>query len=278
MSIKHIVVQADDRKPAERRLKLAIAVANRFGASLEAVFPRTPPYLPLAMDGAVSAQILDAQRESMAEAEAAAKAIFDGCIGALASKDATWTVREGPAVNVFNDRARYADLVVVGQTDPDTQDSAIEYDLAAQAVMDAGRPVLIVPYAGDYEASFENVVVAWNRSREATRAIGDAMPFIEAAKKVTVLSVNLKPRPGESDEPGTSLVNYFARHGIEAENSQFSSTDMDPGDLILSRVADLGADLIVMGGYGRSRLRELILGGATHDILAHMTAPVMMSH
>ena len=112
MSIKHIVVQADDRKPAERRLKLAIAVANRFGASLEAVFPRTPPYLPLAMDGAVSAQILDAQRESMAEAEAAAKAIFDGCIGALASKDATWTVREGPAVNVFNDRARYADLVV----------------------------------------------------------------------------------------------------------------------------------------------------------------------
>lgn len=278
MTFKHILVQADDRAQTADRLRIAVDIANRFGASLEAVFPKAPVYLPLAMDGAISAQIMDAQRSADTVREEEARALFDTHTAALKGA-ALWTVEEGPPLTVFTNRARYADLAIVGQTDPATKGSTVDYDLPAESILEAGRPVLIVPYAGHYKADFNNILVGWNRSREAARAIGDAMPFLTAAEKVTIFSVALKPMRGVTDEPGEALRDYFHRHGITATNDQIPAQDhVKPSDLMLSRAADLGVDMIVMGGYGHSRIRELVLGGVTHDILDHMTVPVLMSH
>jgi nucleotide-binding universal stress UspA family protein len=124
-----------------------------------------------------------------------------------------------------------------------------------------------------------NVLVAWNGSREATRAVNDALPILERAEKVTVLAVN--PRKGGGDHgdiPSADIALHLARHGVKAEASQTVSNELEVGDTILSRLADFGSDLVVMGAYGHSRMRELLMGGVTRELLQHMTVPVLLSH
>jgi nucleotide-binding universal stress UspA family protein len=142
-----------------------------------------------------------------------------------------------------------------------------------------GRPVLIVPHDARTETVGKNVLIAWNETREAARAVGDALPMLRTADAVTVVSVS---STGDSDARGNAmaanLVRHLARHEIRAKASHLVATDADPGDLILSQAEDLGCDLIVMGGYGHSRTRELILGGVTRGVLQYMPVPVFMSH
>jgi len=140
-----------------------------------------------------------------------------------------------------------------------------------------GRPVLIVPRYGTFETVGERVLVAWNGSREATRAVHDALPLLKLASSVTVLSIDPEHDTGDRI-PGADIALHLARHGVAAEGMSTVGLDISVGDLLLSRAADLGADLIVMGAYGHSRVRELVLGGATRHILQHMTVPVLMSH
>ncbi len=137
----------------------------------------------------------------------------------------------------------------------------------------------MVPYIGARQEMGRNVLVAWNGSREATRAVNDALPILERADKVTVLAVN----PGKNgndhgDIPSADIALHLARHGVKAEASQTVSDELEVGSIILSRISDLGADLVVMGAYGHSRMRELMMGGVTRDLLRHMTVPVLMSH
>jgi nucleotide-binding universal stress UspA family protein len=138
---------------------------------------------------------------------------------------------------------------------------------------------LVVPYAGRFERIGERVLVAWNASREAARAVSDSLPLLSRAKSVTVMAVNPKSGPNaHGDVPGADIALFLARHGIKTEATQVFADDVDIGDMLLSRAADLGTDLLVMGAYGRSRLTELMLGGATRQILSEMTIPVLMSH
>jgi nucleotide-binding universal stress UspA family protein len=121
------------------------------------------------------------------------------------------------------------------------------------------------------------VLLAWNASREATRATTDALPFLKAADKVVVAPV--KPdRAAHGEAPGTDIGLYLSRHGVRVEVAAIQGTDLDAGNALLSRAADLSIDLIVMGGYGHSRMSELILGGVTRTMLESMTVPVLMSH
>jgi nucleotide-binding universal stress UspA family protein len=145
--------------------------------------------------------------------------------------------------------------------------------------MTSGRPLLVVPFAGSYEAVGHNVLVGWNGSGEAARAINDALPLLKQAKKVTVLAIN--PRHGiggDGDVPAADIALHLARHGVTAEAAHTIASDISEGDALLSYAADLGVDLLVCGMYGHSPLRERAFGGVTRSLLTEMTVPVLMSH
>ncbi len=122
-------------------------------------------------------------------------------------------------------------------------------------------------------------MVAWDASREAARAVSDALPILERASSVAVVSVNPRSRDfGHGDVPGADIALHLARHGVKVDVQRIETRDLDVGNALLSHVASESADLLVMGGYGHSRLREMVLGGATRTILGEMTVPVLMSH
>ena len=174
--------------------------------------------------------------------------------------------------------ARCADLIVASQADPDWPFSYL-YDVPERLVIESGRPVLLVPYTGEYDTVGERVLIAWNDRREASRAVFAALPLMSGARQVRVLWIN----PGRDgvpavDVPTAEIAHALARHGIQATAAVSVAPGMDVGSELLSRAADVGADLLVMGGYGHTRLREFVLGGATRTILESMTLPVLMSH
>jgi nucleotide-binding universal stress UspA family protein len=166
------------------------------------------------------------------------------------------------------------DLVIVGQTDPENG----EYDdlIVESALFDSGRPVIVAPYIQKDPLKLDRVVVCWDAGRTAARAVADAMPLLERADKVNVISVS--QRPGSDQEiPGVDVAEHLARHGVNVEVQRIVS-DIDVAASILSCAADSATDLLVMGAYGHSRLREFILGGVTRGILQSVTVPVLMSH
>jgi nucleotide-binding universal stress UspA family protein len=174
--------------------------------------------------------------------------------------------------------ARYADLAIVGQLDPDNEAPGSPLS-PADVLLDSGRPALVVPYVGRFADVGQRVLIGWNASREAARAVNDALPLLARAAQVTVLAVN--PRVGTMHHgatPGADIAAHLARHGITVTVEIAHVTELDASDTLLNRAADLGADLIVTGAYGRSRMRELVLGGVTRDLLRRMTVPVFMSH
>jgi nucleotide-binding universal stress UspA family protein len=143
----------------------------------------------------------------------------------------------------------------------------------------SGRPVLVVPHTAVQVAPGKTVMLCWNASRESARAATGALPLLQAASQVTVLIVDEKAAASrESADHGADIVRWLGGHGVKAAVQRDVADSVDVGDVILSRAADLGADLIVMGIYGHSRLREMILGGASRTLLASMTVPVLMAH
>ncbi len=189
-----------------------------------------------------------------------------------------WRAVEGELASTLDESARYTDLVVLGQYHPqDVSDT--NQGLAARLVLSAGRPCLVIPYIGTQETLGQHVLVAWNARREAVRAVNDALPILQKAESVIVLAVNPPTgEAGEGDIPSADISHHLARHGVKAEARSTIAPDIDVGNLLLSNATDLGADLIVMGAYGHSRLRETVLGGVTRDLLQQMTVPVFMSH
>lgn len=175
------------------------------------------------------------------------------------------------------EHARSADLVVVGQVEPESKWESWA-GIPEEVLMESGRPVLVVPYAGEHKATASNALVAWNGTRESARATFDALPLLRAAEKVKVLSVNIGKGNTHSFSPGDEIAITLARHDVKAETGSSINADISVGDELLSRAADLGSDLLVMGGYGHGRTYESLFGGATRHILTHMTMPVLMAH
>ena len=172
--------------------------------------------------------------------------------------------------------ARYADLVVLGQ--PDSENGGeVDAQVPEDVVLSAGRPALVVPYIGAGEEIGKRVLIAWDGGREAARAVNDALPLLEKAEFVAVLVVN--PSQGaHGEEPGADIALHLARHGIAVEAQHIEVRDLSTGNALLSRLADEAIDLLVMGAYGHSRLREMVLGGVTREVFQQMTVPVLMSH
>ena len=179
------------------------------------------------------------------------------------------------AAALFARFARQFDISIVAQTEAGA--AGPERLLTEAALFESGRPVLVVPYIQRAGLELRRVMVCWDGSRNAARAIGDAMPFLLRANAVEVITVTGEPGKS-SDVPGADIAHHLARHGLKVELRQLVMSDTDVTSTILSHAADAGSDLIVMGGYGHSRAREFVLGGATRGILASMTVPVLMSH
>lgn len=275
MSLKDILVHVDLSKHCPARLDVAVALAAANGAHLTGLYVRTEQRVPQFVRSQFGPQVIALQNQFANEARAQAEALFDSRVRG-ASVNAEWRVAEGDLFEILALHTRYTDLAVVGQPDPDGDDNQ---PLPDHLVLDAGRPVLVVPHAGRFSGEFRCVMVAWNGSREATRAVNDALPILRRAAKVVVLAANpTRGIEGHGEVPGADLSLHLARHGINVEAQQVQAEDMNIGQLLLSRCADDNADLLVMGAYGRSRMRELVLGGATRYILDHMTVPVLMSH
>lgn len=273
MSYKTIVVHLNERPRRAERLELAFALARRCDAHVVALFAleaaRVPSYA-LAEAGAVVGEIEGRRRAEAARAAESELRQAERRTGASAE----WRVSADDALAALRLNARYADLVIAAQPDPGEPS---DLSFAGELLLCAGRPVLFVPYAGRFADAGRRVLVAWNASREAARAVSDALPLLERADAVEVVA--FEPRGADHGEiPGADIALYLARHGVKAAAARQRAPDMDVASQILSRAADTSADLVVMGGYGHSRMRELVLGGATRGLLRAMTVPVLMSH
>ncbi|HKX11381.1 MAG TPA: universal stress protein [Stellaceae bacterium] len=284
MGFKDILVTLAGATASESGIGLAVELARAHGAHLVGLSVLEPLDLSAyyAPDsGFTSVQIIQEIEEKHRDTVKAAAVKVEATFRAACSRAGIsheWRLAEGNAAEVGVLHAHYADLAITSQIDPGKPLPGGWARLPEQLALASGRPVLILPYAGRFETAGRRVLVAWSRTRESARAINDALPILERASHVTVLSIN--PRRGEeaNDLPGADIALHLARHGVKAEAASTVAEDIDVGNALLSRAADLGVDLIVMGCYGHSRMRELILGGATREVLRHMTVPVLMSH
>lgn len=274
---KTLLVPIDARDRSARSIGIAGQLAGAFAAHVVGLYVRPPSDFPEFMYAeAGAAALAEVQHKLVRELSESAKARFDAGVKSAAIASAEWRTADGDPADVVALHARYADLVIVNQTDTD---ASYATHFADAVLLGLGRPALLIPHAGEFKSLGRDVLVCWNASREAARAVTDALPLLQRAKKVTVMSVDAHPSlTGHGDLPGADISLYLSRHGVKAEVAQMPSAGVDIGNVILSRAFDLGADLIVMGAYGHARVRELVMGGATRTILASMTVPVFMSH
>ena len=235
------------------------------------------PIVPVSATGYIPAEVIERQQ---ADNEAGAKAAIDRFAEAtrragLSAEPLTITASLAGAGQQFGRIARRFDLAVVGQAEPQT--GTVEDIIAETTLFESGRPMIVVPYIQKAPLKLDKVMVCWDGSRQAARAIGDAMPLLAKAGRVAV--VIIANEPGKEDEiEGADMAQHLARHGLKVEVQRIPGGDVDVADALLSHAADSGADFMVMGGYGHSRLREFVLGGVTRSILRSMTVPALMAH
>jgi nucleotide-binding universal stress UspA family protein len=274
MTIKAILALADGGAGTEATLRTALLVAKGFSAHLDVLHVRADPetMVPIVgegMSGAMVEQVMDAMVKSIETRASAARAAYQR-VCEPAGDAVAWRAATGREPEVTAAAGRLADLIVLGRPD-----SAEEAPMAATidaALFDTGRPVLVAPPTA-VTAVGNRVVVAWNGTAQSARAVAVALPFLVKAQQV-IIAVG----GGEDARaPAVGLVAYLERHGVRATIESFVISH-GIGKSLLEQVSRLGADLLVMGAYGHSRLREMILGGATREVLAGASVPVLMGH
>jgi nucleotide-binding universal stress UspA family protein len=278
MGYRTILVHCDASPKVAHRLAIAVELAKRHNAYLVGVHIQEPFEAPAMFDGTSAMGNFYAVFEETAKANlAAAKAAFAKAVKGTELMT-EWRSEEGYMDSRLAVHARYADLMILGQREP-SEPSFVPLDLPETMALSTGRPILVVPHVGAPAEPAKTVMLCWNASRESARAASDALPLLHAASKVIVLCVDARSSTyGHGAEPGADAAAWLARHGVKVTVQRDVAADADVGNVILSRAADHDVDLIVMGLYGHSRLREMVLGGASRTLLASMTAPVFMSH
>jgi nucleotide-binding universal stress UspA family protein len=277
MAYRTILVHLADERRIERLLEPVIGLARRFNAHVIGlqVAPGIPDASPFALPYAT---------ELMHAALAAERTTTDKIKAQFERMTANqpfvteWVSSDAPGTDLAAlvvAHARAADLIVASQADPGWDLSPV-LDFPERLVMESGRPVLVVPYAGRYATLGRAPALAWAPRREATRAAFDALPLFEGAEMVHVLS--FEEEGASYDWPDTSIMATLARHGVTATSRRAHAGNGSVGEELLSTIADVGADLLVMGAYGHSRVREFVFGGTTRHVMRHMTAPTLFSH
>jgi nucleotide-binding universal stress UspA family protein len=280
MTITSILVHLDDRPAASARLAAGLDLARAFAAELTALCLVADPFAR-AMAGKHLPP--DLARDHLAQLEQEADALL---ASARAQAEARGqTIGLARAVGTLDQlpvllarRARHADLTLVGQADPSTG-SADDTLLAEAAFMDTGRPALVVPLAAAGQLPPRRALVAWDGSREAARAVGDAAPLLQRTDEAVVLIIDADRAASRfSDRPGAGLAGYLTRHGVKPRLKLLASHGRSVPETILAQAREEAIDLLVMGGYGHSRFREMMLGGVTRSMLERTTVPVLFSH
>lgn len=278
MTYKTVLVQADPSPQVDQCIDIAarIAIADHAhltGAAMLGVSRFLYQAQPAQYD-ALLAPHLQALRER------AGRALdhFEQRVRRLDVKSVEKRLVNDDAAGGLTMQARYCDLVVLPQYDADAQPAVNDFDLPAYVALNSGCPVLLVPRAASSEQSVRRVLLGWNASVEAMRAIRSALPLLKRAEHAEVVIFDPDSRPDAfGDEPGADLALYLARHDVRV-NVIRRKTDGDHGEALRSLVSESGADLVVMGCYGHSRFREIMLGGVTRSMLQHAPVPVLMAH
>jgi nucleotide-binding universal stress UspA family protein len=274
MTLKAILALADGGAGTEATLRTALLVAKSFSAHLDVLHVRADPetMVPIVgegMSGAMVEQVMDAMVKSVDVRARTARDVYQR-VCAAADGGVVWREATGREPETVAAAARLSDLVVLGR--PDSNEEAPMAATIDAALFDTGRPVLIAPPQAPASVG-SRVVIAWNGNSQSARAVACSLPFLKSAQQVVIIVGG----GHDSHVPAAGLVEYLSRHDVRAvvENFTFSGAI---GKALLEQAVRLGADLIVMGAYGHSRLREMMLGGATREALAGATAPVLMAH
>jgi nucleotide-binding universal stress UspA family protein len=278
MTFRSIFVHADGSEPCARRMAVAAHLATKYPSELRGGY-LVPSVRLTGFDSAVLRGDAPARwTQQRADERVAVEAKFREAATGVASRE--FIAPEGDPLDAAVLNARYSDLVVLGQPPRDEPICEFANDIAGAVVTASGRPVLFVPYAGDFRSLGKRVMIAWKDSRESSRAVDDALPLLKDAEKVFAVAItpedtDTSPRDRFTD---AQLAAFLRRHDVAASVTRIAAPDIDAGELLLSHAADIGADLIVMGGYTRGRLTERLWGGVTKLMLQSMTVPVLMSH
>jgi len=274
--IKDILVNLSVGKPRDVAGDFAISVAASFQAHLSAIaFAFDPPLGGTIMDGASAPFIDEWRAEQTAKAEKSQQAFeLRARLAGVTAMSKVHSDDAADAAHVFGELARHYDLSVVAQEE---QDDDVPQSLMIEAALfGSGRPVLVVPYIQTADVKFDRIMLCWDGSRNAARAVADALPILQRASQIDVVTIQTKEQ--RNSLLGALIAEHLARHKLKVNLKPIVAPDSDVTNVVLSQAADSETDLIVMGGYGHSRLREFILGGATRGILESMTVPVLMSH
>ncbi|MFM0514079.1 universal stress protein [Paraburkholderia sp. RL17-373-BIF-A] len=276
MTCKTLLVHVDDSTHSAARTEFALELARRYDAHLIGLYvvcqDLTRPIF-LHGEGAWIATH-EAQRDANLKG---AQAHFLAAAERAGLSSVEWRAPAGPAVDSAVLHARHADLLILGEHDPEDPSSYIARHFVEDVVMSSGRPAIVLPYAGAVHTFAESVLVAWDGSRESARALADALPVIKHAKFVTVVTVQTSSASGEP--AGIDVAAWLERHNIQAGFATAPRVaGVSAGALLLNMLTDRHIDLVVMGAYGHTRVQERLLGGVTRTMLQSMTVPVLMSH
>ena len=276
MQYKDILVHVDSSKQSQARLEIAVQIASQHDAHLTGLFVVPDLYIPPLQDMAQLPPEYIEQQTELADEEAKKAELNFYEVVKKTDIAHEWRKAEGNPVDVIRLHSRYYDLLILGQRNPNVTN---QYgDLPDGVVLTVGRPVLIIPYSTNIKSIGARVMVGWDASAQAARAVHDAIPLISGAEHVDIIAINPNGGDEHGETPCADISLHLARHGINAEAQSITVNDIGIADILLSRAADKGIDLFVMGAYGHSRWRELVLGGVTAHMLDHITMPVLMAH
>jgi nucleotide-binding universal stress UspA family protein len=278
MSPRSILLHVNVSKHCRSRVEIAARLAKSFQARLDGLFTSAASDVPYYMMDEIATNAEPTMRAWWMRARDRAKAGFDDVLRGTGLV-AAWSEIDDSTGDGVAREARYADLAIVGQIDPEELLPRPEYKIPERVALEAGGPVLVVPHAGTFATVGRRILIAWNDSPQSARAVRDALPFLASASAVTVLALSADAPTGDrASRPAARVASRLKDRGIAVDVRDTVSGDVEAGEMILSQAADMGADLIVMGAYGHSRASELVLGGTTRTLFRRMTVPTLMSH
>ncbi|MFZ2080917.1 MAG: universal stress protein [Xanthobacteraceae bacterium] len=275
--VKDIIVNLSVTKEGSVVGKYAVSVAAALEAHLTGVAFIYDPVVPISGAGYIPAEAIEIQRDDNETAAEAAIKSFTAATdqAGISAEPLITNASVAGAGDHFARMARRFDLAIVGQAEPEI--SSMEQIIGETTLFESGRPMIMVPYIQKAPFKTDNVMICWDGSRTATRAVADAIPIIRKSGRVEIVIVT-NERGKEDEIEGADIGQHLARHGLKVDVHRIPGGNIDIADALLSHAADSSADLMVMGGYGHSRLREFVLGGVTRSIFESMTVPVLLSH
>lgn len=274
MTIKSILVHIADDEDHLTRFKVALGLARRFGAHLTALYVTSPVHFKANLKGRGAS--INFERERIRFAERKVQEIEDEFRGFLSdnSIDLEWITEDGDHLERLAYHTAFNDLAIVSQTEETNLEEILTHNLPDQLPIRSACPVLVLPHGWEVGEFPETIIIGWKPSGPANRALRGALPFLQAAGKVKVVTISEK---GGDDSHDLSFLLHLRRHGIQADLDHVKGADSKAGHILMEEAEKAGAGLIVMGGFSHSRLHDLVIGSATSTVLHDGKVPLLMS-